>query len=177
LGHRVVILDLELFSSAIHTIPLHQKLHLSNDKGMSEVLAHKHTIASVIQHSAHENLDVVPSGKLPPNPSKLLSGERMGDVIAKLRTVYDIILLDMPSMQTRECHPLVASCDVSLFVVRAKKTPKESLEMIDRFYLEHSETINCALVLNDLVYPKPKTLPKKDELDSLEKREDEDEAI
>ncbi len=163
LGHRVIILDLDMLPSPKEKVWLHQKLHLSNDTGMSEVLAHKVTIASAIQHSAYENLDVVSSGKLPPNPKMLLSGERMDDVIDKLRTVYDIIILDMPSIGLEAYYPFSRSCDVSLFVMRAKKTPKTHLETIDRFYRERVGTISCALVLNDLHYPKSRNPLKKGE--------------
>ena len=65
--------------------------------GLSELLA---GIAAktedVIVKLGYENLDIIFGGKIPPNPSELLSGYRMAELIEEWKTKYDYIILDTP---------------------------------------------------------------------------------
>ncbi len=68
-----------------------------SESGTSELLAGMYpTTKEVVTNVGVDNLDVIFSGKIPPNPSELLSGHRMTELAAEWREKYDYIILDMP---------------------------------------------------------------------------------
>lgn len=68
-----------------------------SEAGLSELLAGIVTnTADVAVKLGYENLDVVFGGKIPPNPSELLSGYRMNELIDEWKTIYDYVILDTP---------------------------------------------------------------------------------
>ncbi len=64
--------------------------------GLSELLAGMVESPEDVIVNYDENLDIIFCGKIPPNPSELLSSERMSQLVAEWRTKYDYIVLDMP---------------------------------------------------------------------------------
>ncbi|MEA3433433.1 MAG: GNVR domain-containing protein, partial [Campylobacterota bacterium] len=64
---RTVILNLDMRKPT-----LHEKFGLKNIKGMSTLLSGHTALGEVIQHTEYENLDIITSGPVPPNPSELI---------------------------------------------------------------------------------------------------------
>lgn len=69
---------------------------LKNKIGLSSVLSKMSEIDEAIQSTNIENLDILTSGEIPPNPSELLGSERMRDIINQLSEHYDYIIIDTP---------------------------------------------------------------------------------
>ena len=92
-GKRVCLVDLDLRRSS-----LSKALGLKGHTGVTEYLAGKRTDIETMIHSseASEQLFIVPSGTVPPNPAELLTGNRFDQLIATLRTQFDYIFLDNP---------------------------------------------------------------------------------
>jgi capsular exopolysaccharide synthesis family protein len=133
---RVIVLDLDMQNPTMH-----QKFHLFNDDGMSTVLSHRAMISNAIEYTTNENLDIVTAGSPPPNPWELIRSQRMLDVIKKLKNVYDIIIIDTPSVCIdKERAKALAFADVTLYVLRANVTKKDIINDLDSF----------ALLLNDV---------------------------
>lgn len=65
-------------------------------EGLSELLAGMVDKTEDVVQTYDENLDIIFCGKIPPNPSELLSSERMHELVAEWREKYDYIVLDMP---------------------------------------------------------------------------------
>ena len=76
-----------------------------------------------------ENLDLIPSGRIPPNPLEMLSSPRFVELIEGFREEYDIIIIDAPPVGPVS-DPLVLSriADAVLFVIRAQKTPVRQVQ-------------------------------------------------
>ncbi|MFR9581024.1 MAG: polysaccharide biosynthesis tyrosine autokinase [Rikenellaceae bacterium] len=76
--------------------------------------------SAIVKDSLHANLDLLPVGVIPPNPSELLLSDKFGELIAQLRGRYDYIFMDgtpveiVPDASIVEKH-----CDSTIFVVRA----------------------------------------------------------
>jgi Mrp family chromosome partitioning ATPase len=80
---------------------------------------------------------VLPVRALPPNPSELLASGRMRELIEKLGTRFDRLVLDVPpTLGLPDAKTVSEVCDAVLFVVRAHETPREdaeqALEVLDR---------------------------------------------
>jgi capsular exopolysaccharide synthesis family protein len=90
-GNRVVILDCDMRRPRVHKI-----FSLSRDRGMSNLLVGNDVLDNVVIRTDIPNLDVIPSGPIPPNPSEVLSSQRMVDLIGVLRGRYDRVIIDTP---------------------------------------------------------------------------------
>lgn len=86
---------------------------------------------------AQPDLDILPIGKMPPNPAELLENERIATVIDQAKEMYDYILLDCPPVNIVVDTQIVGQyADRTLFVVRAGLLEKSALRELDEFYTE-----------------------------------------
>lgn len=119
---KVIIVDCDLRKPSVH-----KNFKLSNLSGLSEVLIGKEDLDNVIQ-SRNENLDILTSGKIPPNPSEMLSSTAMTNLIQKLGEKYDIVILDSAPLQAvTDAQILSTKADGTILVVRAQRTSRESV--------------------------------------------------
>lgn len=122
-GAKVILIDCDLRKPNVANL-----LNIVSTPGLSNVLANLNTIDSVIVHSDYANLDVVPSGDMPPNPSELLGSQTMKDTLAKLSEIYDYIFLDTsPINIVTDAAVMSEMVDGVLLVVRQGRTDKESV--------------------------------------------------
>ncbi len=92
LGKRVLLVEADM------RCPVLCKVFSTNaGSGLSELLAGiVDGTASVTNRAPIGDFDVIYSGKIPPNPSELLSSQTMRDVVAAWRESYDFVIIDMP---------------------------------------------------------------------------------
>jgi len=90
---RVLLIDADLRRPAIA-----HYAGLEGQVGLTTVLVGRADYHDVIQPWGTSGLRVLPSGRIPPNPSELLSSRAMSDLIALLKEEYDVILIDAPPM-------------------------------------------------------------------------------
>ena len=122
-GAKVLLIDCDLRKPNTANL-----LNISSTPGLSNVLANLNTIDSVIVHSDYSNLDVIPSGDIPPNPSELLGSNAMEDTLGKLSEIYDYIFLDTsPINIVTDAAVMSSMVDGVLVVVRQGRTDKESV--------------------------------------------------
>ena len=119
---KTIIIDCDLRKPS-----LHKKFRISNLSGLSDVLIGKSTVnESVYKYT--NNLDVLTSGKLPPNPSEMLGSKVMESLLTALRERYDIIILDSAPLQAvTDAQILSTKADGTVLVVRAEKTKRDSV--------------------------------------------------
>ena len=122
-GAKVLIMDCDLRKPNVANL-----LNISSSPGLSNVLANLNTIDSTIVHSDYANLDVIPSGDMPPNPAELLGSAAMKDVLDKLSEMYEYIFLDTsPINIVTDAAVMSKMVDGILLVVRQGRTDKESV--------------------------------------------------
>ena len=92
-GAKVLIIDSDLRAPR-----LHKYMRLSNEKGLSNILASFNTAEDCIVKTDRQNLDCITSGPVPPNPVELVSMDTMKDLIELLETKYDYIFIDTPPL-------------------------------------------------------------------------------
>ena len=102
----------------------------------------------IIPSGEHANLDVIPCGTIPPNPSELLQTPRLDELFAELRKRYDYIIVDTaPVALVSDTYLLDRIADMTVFVCRYKYTPSEMVDYINRI-IEQKRMHNVACVLN-----------------------------
>lgn len=127
---------------------LHKTFRVTNEKGLSNYLAHQIEMDDIVLHSEHQNLDFITSGPVPPNPSELLHSERMRTLIDQLRLRYDIVMIDTaPIGLVSDAIPLIRMSDVNVFVIRSGKSKFYAASIPQRIAQEY-QLNNTVIVLN-----------------------------
>lgn len=122
--------------------------------GLSEALSRQS--GQIIEETTIPNLDVVFAGKIPPNPTELLSGEIFENIINRLRNAYDYIIIDTPPMNAAMDAAIIGRVtDGVVLVVRNDFVKKQDLKRI-KLQLERNGARVIGSVLNRV---------KKDQVD------------
>lgn len=119
---KTIIIDCDLRKPS-----LHKKFRISNMTGLSDLLKGKESLNEAV-HGYNDYLDVLTSGKLPPNPSEMLGSKSMENLLEKLKKEYEIIILDSAPLQAvTDAQILSTKADGTIIVVRAEKTKRDSV--------------------------------------------------
>jgi capsular exopolysaccharide synthesis family protein len=129
---------------------IHKDFDLTNDEGISSYLINKSKLESCIQPSGIENLDVLVSGPIPPNPSELAASDRTGTMFTLLKEIYDFIIIDTPPIGlVTDAFLLMKYTDANLILVRQNFTHKKVFSSIIRD-MEQRKMPNLAILINDV---------------------------
>lgn len=108
----------------------------------------------IIPSGINENMDVLPAGVIPPNPAELLSGPLLKSAIDYLASKYDYVILDTPPVGlVADTLAVGHLANVTIFVTRAKYTPKSTFELINDIHVNH-KLPNCNIVINSVDFEK-----------------------
>ncbi|MBQ2093148.1 MAG: CpsD/CapB family tyrosine-protein kinase [Ruminococcus sp.] len=88
---KVLLVDCDLRRPNIHNI-----FKIENQAGLSNVIGKMVEFEDVIHRNVLPNLDILPSGTIPPNPSELLCSPKFTNLVKKLYEEYDYIIFDTP---------------------------------------------------------------------------------
>lgn len=123
-GSKVLLLDADLRRPSITS-----KLGLVRTPGLSNLLVARWDYREMIQHcSAASKLDIITSGDIPPNPSELLSSDRMTQVMEELTKIYDYIVVDLPPITVvSDTAAISRSLDGIVVVVRSGISDRKML--------------------------------------------------
>ncbi|CAM3562290.1 CpsD/CapB family tyrosine-protein kinase [Erysipelothrix urinaevulpis] len=91
--NKVLLIDADLRKPSLQR---YLKVRPGTMPGLSEVVTKQATIADAIGNYEILNIDLMMSGKRPPNPAELLASPNMPDMINNLRSDYDYIIIDTP---------------------------------------------------------------------------------
>jgi capsular exopolysaccharide synthesis family protein len=125
LGKRVLLVDADLRRST-----LHDKLLLSNTLGLSNLLISPDlNFDQVVQRSPIEpNLSIITSGQAPPDPTRLLSSQKMQSLMQLFQETFDLVIYDTPPLIGLVDSKLIAAkTDGMIMVVELDKTKTSSL--------------------------------------------------
>ena len=145
---KVLLIDSDLRKGRQHRL---FKIENDKSKGYSNlILSSKddNTITDFIVKTEIKNLDLLPSGAYPPNPSELLSSSNNRELIKKLRSMYDVIILDCaPVLGLNDTLVMTKLSDVNVVVVTNKKTKLESLDQVNKSFARANAKID-GVILN-----------------------------
>lgn len=141
-SQKTIIIDCDLRKPS-----LHKKFKISNQLGLSDVLIGNASLEKCL--SKHNNyLDILTSGKIPPNPSEMLGSKAMENLLSYLKGNYKYIILDTaPLRAVTDAQILSTKVDGIILVVRAESTKMESM-MQAKGLLENVNANILGTVLN-----------------------------
>jgi polysaccharide biosynthesis transport protein len=118
-GRRVILVDADLRKPGVHEL-----FDLPNAHGLTTLLRNDQLdVATITQATEQENLRVLTTGPVPPNPAELLGSQRMLATLGRLRDGCDLVVLDSPPLQAVTDAAIVSSyVDGTLFVIDAARS-------------------------------------------------------
>lgn len=123
---KVILIDSDLRRPNIHNI-----FKLNNEIGLSNVISKMATFEDAVKHDVINNLDVLTSGTVPPNPSELMCSNSFAKLMERLAEEYDYIIIDTPPVgvvaDAMMLKDLIAGFVV---VVREKSTTHRDLSRL-----------------------------------------------
>lgn len=119
-------------------------------RGLSNAVAYPDTLDECIHHMEELNIDVIPSGPIPPNPLELLSSKNFREILETLRGRYQRIVIDSaPMKMVSDALYLSTLVDGVVYIVKADST-KDKLIKGSLQKLDDSNARVLGVVLNQL---------------------------
>lgn len=141
-GHRVILIDCDLRK------PVQHHLFNLNKKGLTNCLVGESPAVDLLQDTEVENLRLLASGPVPPNPAELLGSVRMDAVLATLKGAADYIVLDSPpAIAVTDASVLARKADGVLLVLDAD-TVRPEMARKARELLENAQGVVLGVILN-----------------------------
>jgi capsular exopolysaccharide synthesis family protein len=144
-GYSSLIVDADLRRPVQHTI-----FDLDNSVGLTNYLTSELSLDQVIVPTSVENLSLLPSGVLPSDAVGILNSQRMSDLIAELKTRYDVIFFDSPPMLgVSDASVLASEVDQTIIVVQHRRFPRAMLTRVKQAIVGVGGTV-LGVVLNNV---------------------------
>lgn len=151
-GSKVILLEFDLRKPKIS-----KEFGIDRSPGLSTYLIGNAKSSEIVQtHRNIPNLSIIPSGPIPPNPSELITGQRLNELFDYLKENYDYIIIDSPPVgSVTDAKILARVADATLYIIRQNYTHSSFLELIEDV---HQKKIlpNLNIVFNGI---KVKTIP------------------
>ncbi len=128
-GSSVLIVDTDLRRPKIHKV-----FKSKNFFGLTSMLIEENLNMSAARHKTHiPNLDIIPSGPVPPNPAELLASRKMQKALKEFQNRYDYVLLDSPPMMNMADASILAQlADATIMVVAYGETTREEAQKVQQ---------------------------------------------
>ncbi|MEX0414529.1 CpsD/CapB family tyrosine-protein kinase [Bacillus sp. C30] len=143
-GKKVLVIGADLRKPTIQNL---FAIHHSN--GLTNVLLGQAKLMQCIQKTDIENVYLMASGPIPPNPAELLGNRVMDEVLLEAYNTFDIILIDTPPvLAVTDVQILANKCDGIILVVRSEKTEKDKIVKAKQI-LDKASGKLLGVILND----------------------------
>ena len=144
-GSKTLVIDCDLRCPNIGKL-----LEQNEKKGLSNILVNDCSIKEAVFETKYQNLDVILSGSIPPNPTELLASDSMQSLIDELSKEYDYIFFDAPPVNVVTDAVIISRISSGVVVVcRQYVADKKMLSAaIDK--LKFADAKILGIVLNDV---------------------------
>ncbi len=145
MGKKVCLIDADLRRPSVHLL-----MNVMNDTGLSQVFLQSNQeslLKNFVKPTRIENLSVLPSGTLPPNPSDLLGSHKMDLILQELKQHFEIILIDAPpALAVADAFVLLPKVQGTLLVMKPGSTQFRAARlMVGQFRRLHANILGIAL--------------------------------
>lgn len=114
---KVLVVDMDLRNPTVHKI-----FEVSNTYGLMDNLKNDRTLEKCV-HKIEENIHVLPTGALPPNPTEVLSSKKVADFLKNIKDYYNYIFIDAPPVGVVSDATVISkNVDGVMYVVGANET-------------------------------------------------------
>jgi capsular exopolysaccharide synthesis family protein len=142
-GSRVLLIDADMRRPG-----LHKTMGLQNGTGLSHVLVGQARVRDAVQRTSEPNLVAITAGRTPPNPSELLSSERMNNLLTNLGTgPFDWVIIDTPPvLAVTDAVILAGRVSGVIFVIGSEMTRRAHAERaLETLQSGHPKSVTVVL--------------------------------
>ncbi|MER2295059.1 MAG: CpsD/CapB family tyrosine-protein kinase [Desemzia incerta] len=132
-GKKVLLVDTDMRKPTVH-----KTFRLPNHDGLTTLLTDRNVdLTSIFHRLDTENLFVITSGAIPPNPAELLASNKMEILKAELEEIFDLVIFDLPPViAVTDAQIMSSKTDGTIFVINKGGADKEmvlkSKELLDK---------------------------------------------
>lgn len=145
MGFKTLLIDSDLRRPV-----LHRTFNLDRSKGLTNLLVSDSSGTNLFQSTSIENLYVLTSGMLPPNPSELLGSQKMKVLLDDLKKHFEIVIMDSPPIiAVTDAQVLAQTADGVLLVVKSGQSQTEALKRAE-VLIKNVKARLLGVVLNDM---------------------------
>ncbi len=147
MGSKVVLVDTDLRRPVIHSIFSEEK-----EDGLTNYMMGQLSLEKTIKKTFIDNLNIITSGVLPPNPSELLGSTKMEELVSILKEKFDMVLFDSPPViAVTDAAVLSTKVDCVFLVISSGQTNREAIIRATTL-LENVKSRLLGAVLNNVDY-------------------------
>lgn len=155
LGKKVIVVGMDIRKPGLNKV-----FNLSRRaEGITNYLSdpeHVNLFDMIQKSDISDNLDILPGGPVPPNPTELVARDVLDNAIMQLKERYDYVILDTaPIGMVTDTAIIGRVADMCVYVCRADVTPKAGYEFINVLKREHKFS-KLATVINGIDMSKRK---------------------
>lgn len=148
LGKKVVIVGLDIRKSGLDKI-LGIQGHLPGITNYLSNPEENDLLDLIVPSQLSDNLDILPRGVIPPNPTELIARPALEKAIEELKEHYDFVLLDTaPIAMVTDSSLISRTADIGLYVCRSDYTPKAAFQYINSW--QQTTHLKLAIVINSI---------------------------
>ncbi|UFK40592.1 tyrosine-protein kinase Wzc [Pectobacterium parvum] len=145
-GQRVLIVDCDMRKGYAHEL-----MGTHGTDGLSDILSGQCEATKSVRKTAVENMNFIPRGQVPPNPSELLMHSRFAEFIKWAGEQYDLVLLDTPPiLAVTDAAIISRHAGTSLLVARFEMNTLKEIEVSIRRFEQNGAEIK-GVILNAIV--------------------------
>ena len=144
-GYNVLVVDADLRRPTQHTL-----FDVDNNFGLTDYLTGKADFEEITRTTKIDNLSFIPSGQIPDGAVGILNSQRMVEMIAKAKGLYDLVFFDSPPiLGVSDGSVLASEVDVTIMVVQHRRFPRAMLLRVKQA-VQHAGGTLIGVVLNNV---------------------------
>lgn len=143
-GYNVLLIDADLRRPRQHTL-----FNTTNSMGLSTYLSSEVPLQEVVLQTAVPNLYFLPAGPTPADSAGLLNSQRMSDLVADVKSRFDLVLIDSPPILGVSDAAVIANeADATVIVLQHRKLPRQMLARVKQAVESVGGTVAGAVLNN-----------------------------
>jgi len=143
LDKKIIVIDCDLRKPTVH-----KQFNISNINGLTDALIGSKPFLQCIQKSELNNLDILPAGTIPPNPSEILSSNNMKELVKKLKEYYDYVFIDSPPIGSVTDAAIISSYSDGVILVCGSNEVDKEIALVSKERLDNVNAKLLGVVLN-----------------------------
>ncbi|UBH13865.1 CpsD/CapB family tyrosine-protein kinase [Macrococcus armenti] len=144
-GKSVLLIDGDLRKPTVH-----YTFETKNVFGLSNLITDQINLEQAVQNTEIENLSIMTSGPIPPNPSELLSSQKFKDLIQSFEQYFDMIIIDTPPILAVTDAVIMSTVVDGIIIVTNVETNNKHHLLKAKEVLEKSDVNILGVVLNNV---------------------------
>ncbi|PAQ12889.1 capsular biosynthesis protein [Bacillaceae bacterium SAOS 7] len=144
-GKKVLLVDADLRKPTMH-----YTFNIFNSVGLTNVLTKQKALSATVQQSQLDQLHILCSGPIPPNPAELLGSYMMAEFLQEAYQEYEVVIFDTPpALLVTDAQVVANQCDASILVVSSGQTNADTA-MKAKEVLQSAQSKLLGVVLNNM---------------------------